>query len=166
MAPPQWVGLKFFNVYGPNEGHKHGMKSVAAQIWPKVSAGETVQLFQSHRADVAHGGQLRDFVYVRDVADVVVWLAANPQINGVFNLGSGEARSFAEMAQAVFASAGQAPDIAYIPMPEAIRERYQYFTQAQMGRLRQAGYEAPFTSLEAGIDDYVQGYLAKADPYR
>ncbi|MBU2136474.1 MAG: NAD-dependent epimerase/dehydratase family protein, partial [Alphaproteobacteria bacterium] len=116
--------------------------------------------------DVAHGGQLRDFVYVRDVADVVVWLAANPQVNGVFNLGSGEARSFAEMAQAVFASAGQAPDIAYIPMPEAIRERYQYFTQAQMGRLRQAGYEAPFTSLEAGIDDYVQGYLAKADPYR
>jgi len=166
VAPPQWVGLKFFNVYGPNEGHKHGMKSVAAQIWPKVRAGETVQLFQSHRPDVAHGGQLRDFVYVRDVADVVVWLAANPQVNGVFNLGSGEARSFAEMAQAVFASAGQAPDIAYIPMPEAIRERYQYFTQAQMGRLRQAGYEAPFTSLEAGIDDYVQGYLAKPDPYR
>ncbi|MDP3489272.1 MAG: ADP-glyceromanno-heptose 6-epimerase [Phenylobacterium sp.] len=164
-APPQWAGLKFFNVYGPNEGHKHGMKSVAAQIWPKVRDGQQVQLFQSHRDDIAHGGQLRDFVYVRDVAEVIAWLAANPQINGIYNLGSGEARTFADLARAVFAAAGRAPDIDYIPMPPAIRERYQYFTQAEMGRLREAGYESPFTSLEAGISDYVGSYLSQPDPY-
>ncbi|MDX5330109.1 MAG: ADP-glyceromanno-heptose 6-epimerase [Caulobacteraceae bacterium] len=165
-APPQWVGLKFFNVYGPNEGHKHAMKSVAAQIWPKVQAGEGVQLFQSHRDGIADGGQLRDFVYVRDVADVVAWLAANPQVNGVYNLGSGQARSFADLARAVFAAAGHPPQIDYIPMPEAIRDRYQYFTEAQMDRLRRAGYGVPFHSLEAGIADYVAGYLATDDPYR
>lgn len=165
-APPQWAGLKFFNVYGPNEGHKHAMKSVAAQIWPKVRDGHGVQLFKSHRDDVPDGGQMRDFVYVRDVADVVAWLAANPNINGVYNLGSGEARSFADMAKAVFAAAGRSPDIDYIPMPPAIRDRYQYFTQAEMNRLRQAGYEAPFTSLEDGIADYVNSYLATEDPYR
>ena len=165
-APPQWAGLKFFNVYGPNEGHKHSMKSVAAQIWPKVRDGQQVQLFKSHRDDVADGGQLRDFVYVRDVAEVVAWLAGNPQVNGVYNLGSGQARSFADMANAVFAAAGRAPDIDYIPMPPAICDRYQYFTQAEMSRLRQAGYEAPFTSLEDGIGDYVRNYLAQIDPYR
>ncbi|MDZ4321805.1 MAG: ADP-glyceromanno-heptose 6-epimerase [Phenylobacterium sp.] len=165
-APPQWVGLKFFNVYGPNEGHKQAMKSVAAQIWPKVRSGQQVQLFQSHRDGIDHGGQLRDFVYVRDVAEVVAWLAGNPQVNGVYNLGSGQARSFADMANAVFAAAGRAPDIDYIPMPPAIRDRYQYFTQAEMSRLRQAGYEAPFTSLEDGIGDYVRNYLAQIDPYR
>ncbi|MCG9916605.1 MAG: ADP-glyceromanno-heptose 6-epimerase [Phenylobacterium sp.] len=164
-APPQWAGLKFFNVYGPNEGHKQAMKSVAAQIWPKVRDGQGVQLFQSHREGIADGGQLRDFIYVRDVADVVAWLAANPQVNGVYNLGSGEARSFADMARAVFAAAGRAPEIDYIPMPPAIRDRYQYFTQAQMSRLRRAGYETPFTSLEAGIGDYVTGYLSQSDPY-
>lgn len=165
-APPQWVGLKFFNVYGPNEGHKHAMKSVVAQIWPKVRDGQTVQLFQSHRPDIAHGGQLRDFVYVQDVADVVAWLAANPQVNGVYNLGSGEARSFADLAGAVFAAAGRTPDIDYIPMPPAIRDRYQYFTQAEMSRLRQAGYETPLTSLEVGVSDYVTRYLSQPDPYR
>ncbi|MDP2212624.1 ADP-glyceromanno-heptose 6-epimerase [Phenylobacterium sp.] len=165
-APPQWVGLKFFNVYGPNEGHKHAMKSVVAQIWPKVRDGQAVQLFQSHRPDIAHGGQLRDFVYVQDVAEIVAWLAANPQVNGVYNLGSGEARSFADLAGAVFAAAGRAPDIDFIPMPPAIRDRYQYFTQAEMSRLRQAGYETPLTSLEVGVSDYVTRYLSQPDPYR
>jgi ADP-L-glycero-D-manno-heptose 6-epimerase len=164
-APPQWAGLKFFNVYGPNEGHKNGMKSVAAQIWPKVRDGQKVQLFKSHKDDVADGGQLRDFVYVRDVAEVVAWLAANPQVNGVYNLGSGQARTFADMAKAVFAAAGKAPNIDYIPMPLEIRDRYQYFTQAEMARLRQAGYEAAFTSLETGIEDYVRNYLSQPDPY-
>jgi ADP-L-glycero-D-manno-heptose 6-epimerase len=164
-APPQWAGLKFFNVYGPNEDHKSSMMSVAAQIWPDVAAGRAVRLFKSYRAGVADGGQLRDFVYVRDVADVVEWLASRPGVSGVFNLGSGRARSFKEMAEAVFRAAGKAPLIEYIPMPEAIRDRYQYFTEARLDRLRRAGYEGQFTSLEDGIGDYVGGYLSKPDPY-
>jgi ADP-L-glycero-D-manno-heptose 6-epimerase len=164
-APPQWAGLKFFNVYGPNEEHKGPMKSVAAQIWPDVAHGRAVKLFKSYRPDVDDGGQLRDFVYVRDVVDVVEWLANRPDINGVFNLGSGRARSFREMAQAVFAAAGAAPQIDYVPMPLALRDRYQYFTEAKLDRLRAAGYEGQFTSLEDGIGDYVRGYLASPDPH-
>jgi len=165
-APPQWVGLKFFNVYGPNEEHKHSMKSVASQIWPQVREGHAVQLFKSYRADIPDGGQKRDFVYVRDCADVVQWVLETPEVNGVFNLGSGEARSFEEMALAVFAAAGKPAAIDYTPMPPAIRERYQYYTQARVDRLRQAGYAAPFTRLEDGIADYVQRYLSQPDPYR
>jgi ADP-L-glycero-D-manno-heptose 6-epimerase len=165
-APPQWVGLKFFNVYGPNEEHKHAMKSVAAQIWPHVRDGQGVQLFKSYRPEYADGGQLRDFVYVRDVAEVVAWLVANPQVNGVYNLGSGQARTFEDLARAVFRAAGRDPQIDYIPMPPAIRDKYQYFTQARMDRLREAGYQAPFTSLDDGIADYVGAYLSKPDPYR
>lgn len=165
-APPQWVGLKFFNVYGPNEEHKASMKSVASQIWPKVRNGQTVQLFKSHNPDYEDGGQLRDFVYVRDVADVVQWLHDSPQVNGVFNLGSGKARSFRDMAEAVFKAAGKTPDIEYIPMPPSIRDKYQYFTEADMRRLRDAGYPGQMTSLEAGIEDYVKAYLNTADAYR
>jgi len=165
-APPQWAGLKFFNVYGPNEGHKGPMKSVAAQIWPQAGKGETVRLFKSHRPGVADGGQLRDFVYVRDAAEVVAWLLETPGVSGVFNLGSGKARSFADLASAVFRAAGQIPRIDYFDMPEAIREKYQYFTEADIGRLRRAGFAAPMTSLEDGIADYVRRYLAAADPYR
>jgi ADP-L-glycero-D-manno-heptose 6-epimerase len=164
-APPQWAGLKFFNVYGPNEEHKGPMKSVAAQIWPDVMHGRTVKLFKSYRPDIADGGQLRDFVYVRDVADVVAWLVGRPDVSGVFNLGSGRARSFREMAEAVFAAAEVEPLIDYAPMPLALRERYQYFTEARLERLRGAGYEGRFTSLEDGIGDYVRGYLSQADPY-
>jgi len=165
-APPQWVGLKFFNVYGPNEEHKDSMKSVAAQIWPHVHGGHSVQLFKSYRADVPDGGQMRDFVYVRDVADVIQWLMADPQVNGVFNLGSGTARSFADMAQAVFKAAGREPSIEYTPMPPAIRDKYQYFTEARMDRLKAAGYAKPMTPLEEGIEDYVSHYLSQSDPYR
>lgn len=165
-APPQWAGLKFFNVYGPNEEHKGAMKSVAAQIWPHVRDDRSVQLFKSHRDGIEDGGQLRDFIYVRDVADVVAWLVANPGANGVYNLGSGKARSFADMARAVFAAAGKPAQIDYIPMPPSIRDKYQYFTEAKMERLRAVGYAAPFTSLEAGIADYVTGYLSQPDPYR
>ena len=141
------------------------MKSVAAQIWPDVAAGRSVRLFKSYREGVADGGQLRDFVYVRDVADVVEWLASRPDVSGVFNLGSGRARSFKELAEAVFRAAGKAPQIDYIPMPEAIRDRYQYFTEARLDRLRRAGFEGQFTSLEDGVADYVREYLAKPDPY-
>jgi len=165
-APPQWVGLKFFNVYGPNEEHKHAMKSVASQIWPHVRDGHSVQLFKSYRADVPDGGQKRDFVYVRDVADVTEWLIASPQVNGIFNLGSGTARSFADMAGAVFKSAGREPQIEYTQMPPMIRDKYQYFTEARMDRLQAAGYAKPMTSLEEGIDDYVSRFLSQPDHYR
>jgi ADP-L-glycero-D-manno-heptose 6-epimerase len=165
-APPQWVGLKFFNVYGPNEEHKNAMKSVAAQIWPKVKDGHSVQLFKSYRPDVPDGGQKRDFVYVRDAADVTRWLYENPQVNGIYNLGSGTARTFEDMARAVFKAAGKDPQIEYTPMPPAIRDKYQYFTEARMERLFKAGYERPMTQLEDGIADYVGRYLSQPDPHR
>ena len=165
-APPQWAGLKFFNVYGPNEGHKGAMKSVAAQIWPDVAGGGAVKLFKSYHPDYADGGQLRDFVSVADVSGVAAWLVSRPGVSGVFNVGSGRARSFKDLALAVFAAAGQAPRIEYVDMPQALRERYQYFTEARLGRLRAAGYEGQFTGLEEGIGDYVRGFLSRPDPYR
>lgn len=165
-APPQWVGLKFFNVYGPNEEHKHSMKSVAAQIWPKVREGHSVQLFKSYRADVPDGGQKRDFVYVRDAANVARWLLDSPQVSGIFNLGSGAARTFEDMARNVFEAAGKNAQIEYTPMPPAIRDKYQYFTEARMDRLFEAGYPGQMTSLEEGIGDYVGRYLSQPDPYR
>ena len=165
-APPQWAGLKFFNVYGPNEGHKGGMKSVVAQIWPKVQAGETVSLFRSHNPNYPDGGQLRDFVFVDDVVGIILWLRENEAVSGVFNAGSGQARSFADLARATFAAAGKAPSIAYIDMPEAIRDRYQYFTEASMDRIRALGYGGQSTPLEEGVRRYVQDFLAQPDPYR
>jgi ADP-L-glycero-D-manno-heptose 6-epimerase len=163
--PPQCVGLKFFNVYGPNEEHKGSMRSVVHQLQPKVAAGEPATLFRSHRPDYEDGGQLRDFIYVKDVVDVVTWLFDSPQVQGLYNVGTGEARSFADLARAVFAAEGREPDIRYIDTPESIRDKYQYFTQADMAKLRAAGYERPFTSLEDGVRDYVQGYLQAEDRY-
>jgi len=165
-APPQWAGLKFFNVYGPNEYHKGGMKSVVAQVWPSVVAGETIRLFRSHRAEYEDGGQLRDFVHVADAAKVTAWLLTTPQVSGVYNLGTGTARSFRDLALATFAAAERSPSIAYVDTPEVIRDKYQYFTEARMERLRALGYTAPFLSLEAGVGDYVRRYLATSDPYR
>lgn len=165
-APKQWAGLKFFNVYGPNEGHKGGMKSVIAQIWPKVAAGETVSLFRSHHPDYADGGQLRDFVFVDDVVDIIDWLLCEPQISGIFNAGSGQARSFLDLANATFAAAGKEPRVTYIDMPEVIRDRYQYFTQASMDRVRSMGFSGQSTPLEDGVRRYVQTFLSQADPYR
>ena len=165
-APPQWAGLKFFNAYGPNEGHKGEMQSVVAQIWPTVAQGGTVKLFKSHHPEYKDGGQLRDFVHVADAVRATGWLLESPQISGVFNLGSGTARSFRDLALATFAAAGKAPSIDYTPTPEAIRDRYQYFTQGRIDRLRAAGYAGASTPLEVGIADYVQNFLAQADPYR
>jgi len=162
----QWAGLKFFNVYGPNEGHKGSMKSVVAQIWPTVAAGGTVKLFQSHNPNYADGGQLRDFVHVEDGVRAMLWLLDNPQVSGVFNMGSGQARSFKDLAMATFAAAGKPAGIDYIPTPESIRDQYQYFTQGPIDRLRAAGYSGPSTSLEDGVSDYVRNHLSKADPYR
>ena len=164
--PPQWAGLKFFNVYGPNEGHKGAMRSVAAKIFPQAAAGETVRLFKSYREGYADGGQQRDFVYVRDAAEVTAWLVANEQVNGIYNLGTGQARTFKDLAESVFRAAGQAPKIEYVDTPPELREQYQYHTQADMSRLRAAGYAAPFTSLEDGTADYVRNYLSRPDPYR
>jgi len=165
-APRQWAGLKFFNVYGPNEGHKGGMKSVIAQIWPRVAVGETVSLFRSHHPDYADGGQLRDFVFVDDVVDIVDWLLGTPEVSGIFNAGSGQARSFLDLAMATFSAAGREPSVAYIDMPEAIRDRYQYFTEAKMDRLRALGFSGQSTPLEEGVRRYVQSYLSQPDPYR
>lgn len=165
-APPQWAGLKFFNVYGPNEGHKGGMKSVVAQIWPKVAAGETVTLFRSHNPNYADGGQMRDFVYVDDVVDIIEFLLQSPQVSGIFNAGSGQARSFADLAHATFEAAGKTPSIDYVDTPLSIRDRYQYFTEARMDRIRAAGFEGQSTPLEEGVRRYVQDFLATADPYR
>ncbi|HVN43902.1 MAG TPA: ADP-glyceromanno-heptose 6-epimerase [Steroidobacteraceae bacterium] len=164
-APRQWAGLKFFNVYGPNEYHKGTMRSVVAQKYPLAAGDRAVTLFRSHRADVPDGGQKRDFIYVRDCVRVVQWLLAHPDVNGLYNLGTGRARSFAELAQALFAALRRPPRIEYIDTPEAVRAHYQYFTEARMERLRAVGYAEPFTSLEDGVADYVQRYLSQSDPY-
>ena len=142
------------------------MKSVVAQIWPTVTAGETIRLFRSHRIDYQDGGQLRDFVHVHDAAKVAAWLLTVPQVSGVYNLGTGVARSFRDLALATFAAAERKPSIAYIDTPEVIRDKYQYFTEARMDRLRAAGYEKLMTPLEDGIGDYVRSYLSQSDPYR
>jgi ADP-L-glycero-D-manno-heptose 6-epimerase len=157
------VGLKFFNVYGPNEYHKGGQRSVAHQIYPHAARGEAFPLFKSHNPQYEDGGQLRDFIWVGDCVNVMLWLYDHPKISGLFNLGTGNARSFADLAVAVYQAAGNAPLIKYRDMPEPLRDKYQYFTEANMGKLRAAGYTAPFTSLEDGVKLYVQKYLAAED---
>ena len=159
------ASLKFFNVFGPNEYHKADMMSVVCKAFGQIKAEGTVRLFKSHRPDFENGGQLRDFVYVKDCAEVVAWLLENPGANGVFNVGSGKARSFKDLVGAVFAAMGLAPKIEYMDMPETIRDTYQYFTEAPMGRLRAAGYGKAFIPLEDGVRDYVAGYLAAKDRY-
>jgi ADP-L-glycero-D-manno-heptose 6-epimerase len=165
-CPAQWVGLKFFNVYGPNEYHKGSMQSVVSQKYALAAAGDPVTLFRSHREGVADGGQSRDFVYVDDCVQLMLWLLENPKINGIFNLGTGTARSFADLAKALFAAVGKPARLAYVDMPAVIRPNYQYFTQARMERLRSLGYSRPFTSLEDGVREYVQRYLSGPDRYR
>jgi ADP-L-glycero-D-manno-heptose 6-epimerase len=164
--PPQWAGLKFFNVYGPNEYHKGTMRSVIAQNCAAVQGGAPMRLFRSYRADYADGGQLRDFIYVADAVAAVLWLLDTPSVSGIFNFGTGRARSWLDLAQAMFAALGQAPRIEFIDMPETLRPKYQYFTEARMDRLRAAGFGHRFHSLEDGVRDYVQSFLATPDPYR
>ncbi len=165
-VPRQWAGLKFFNVYGPNEYHKGGMRSVVCQLYPRAAAGEPAQLFRSHHPDYEDGGQLRDFVWVGDCVDVMLWLRDNPEVSGLFNLGTGEARSFADLAAATYKAAGRNVEIEFVDTPEQIRDRYQYYTEADMTHLRKAGYAAPFTALEDGVGTYVKSYLAAETPYR
>jgi ADP-L-glycero-D-manno-heptose 6-epimerase len=162
-TPPKWAGLKFFNVYGPNEQHKGSMRSVVHQIYPKIAAGEAITLFRSHHPDYADGGQMRDFVYVKDCVAVIRWMLDQSFTPGIFNIGSGSARTWLDLAHAVYAAADKEPSISFIDIPEAIRDRYQYFTQANMTRLKAAGCGHNFTSLEDGVRDYVEGYLAPGD---
>lgn len=162
-APKQHVGFKFFNVYGPNEYFKGSMASVIYHTYHTVCRTGKMGLFKSYRAGVADGQQLRDFVYVKDICKVVSFMMEHPEISGLFNLGTGRARSFYDLALATIHAMGCAATIEYIEMPEHLREKYQYYTQADMGKLRAAGYDAPFYSLEDGACDYVQRYLMQGD---
>lgn len=154
-VPNRWAGLKFFNVYGPRESHKLDMRSVIHQIWPDVAAGEPIRLFRSHHPDYADGGQLRDFIHVDDCVHVVRRVLDAGTIGGIFNVGTGEARSFRDLALAVFDAAGKTPRIEYTDMPERLRGRYQYFTQADTTRLAMNGLAPNFQSLEEGVTRYV-----------
>ena len=164
--PPQWAGLKFFNVFGPNEYHKGTMMSVLARRFDDIKAGRTVQLFKSHRDGIADGDQRRDFIYVDDVVRVIMWLLATPSVSGLFNVGTGKARSFRDLVLAAYAALGNRPNIDYVDMPEAIRGAYQYFTEAEVDRLCRAGYNGGFTTLEDAVRDYVTGYLDQPDRFR
>ena len=166
VKPRQWAGLKFFNVYGPNEYHKAGQRSVAVQIFEQIRAQGRVRLFRSHRPDYADGGQLRDFIWVGDCVDVMLWLYDSPSIEGIFNCGTGRARSFADLARACFAAMDREPAIDYVNTPANIREHYQYFTESRVERLRAAGYGRPFTGLEDGVARYIRDFLLTNDPYR
>jgi ADP-L-glycero-D-manno-heptose 6-epimerase len=164
--PPQYVGLKFFNVFGPNEYHKGTMMSVLARRFDDIKARRVVELFNSHRDGIADGDQRRDFIYVDDVVRVMMWLLATPSVSGLFNVGTGQARSFKDLILSAYGALGTMPNIAYIDMPEAIRGSYQYFTQADVDRLQVAGYNGGFTALEYAVGHYVRGYLDSADRYR
>ena len=164
--PPHWAGLKFFNVYGPNEYHKGHMISVVKRKADEIAAGQPATLFRSHRDDIPDGYQARDFIWVGDCVDVVLWLLNNPQVAGLFNVGTGTARTYVDLVRAVFAAMNRTPEISFIDTPDHLRAQYQYFTQARMERLREAGYDRPFTALEDGVATYVRDHLLAADPYR
>ena len=164
--PAQWAGLKFFNVYGPNEYHKGNMRSVIARNYATAARGDEVMLFKSHRADVADGEQKRDFVYVGDCAEVILWLLDHPAVTGLFNVGTGRSRSFADLVEALFAATGRPARIGYREMPQAMQDHYQYFTEARMQRLRDAGFARAFKSIEEGVGLYVKRYLSQPDIYR
>jgi len=163
--PPQSVGLKFFNVYGPNEYHKGNQRSVAEQIFASTVRKEAFPLFKSYNADCPDGGQLRDFVWVGDLVKVMLWFLDHPHINGLFNVGTGKARSFIDLANAVYAAVGQKPNITYREMPPELKLKYQYFTEARMHKLVKSGYTSPFIGLEEGVNLYVKHYLSKEDKY-
>ncbi len=164
--PPQWAGLKFFNVFGPNEYHKGEMMSLVAKRFDDARAGKTVTLFKSHRAGIEDGDQRRDFVFVDDAVAVVRWLVDTPKVSGLYNVGTGMARSFRDLITAVYTSLGRPPQIDYVDMPVSIRDSYQYFTQASVENLRRAGYNAGFTPLEDAVRRYVASFLDTADRYR
>ena len=163
--PPKCIGLKYFNVYGQNEYHKGGMISVVGKNYARAAAGDVVDLFKSHRPDYQDGGQRRDFVCIDDVVETTLWFLDHGPAHGLFNVGSGEAATFREFVEALFKAVGREPHIRYVPMPEALQGRYQYFSRADLANLRAAGYAAPFAGVAEGVARYVK-YLASSDPYR
>jgi len=163
--PPQWAGLKFFNVFGPNEYHKAEMMSLVAKRFDDARSGRPVRLFKSHSDGIADGEQKRDFIYVDDAVAVVRWLLETPSVSGIFNVGTGVARSFRDLVVAMFGALGRPANIEYVDMPPAIRDQYQYFTQAEIENLRRAGYNAGFMPLEDAVTRYVTRYLNCADRY-
>lgn len=163
--PPFWAGLKFFNVYGPNEYHKGRMASVIWHSYNQIKKDGFVKLFRSHRPDYKDGQQLRDFIYVKDVLNVCFWLMQNKPSSGIYNLGTGKARAFEDLVKSTFAGLDKSSIIRYIDMPEDIRDKYQYFTEANMQKLRTAGYSDAFYSLEKGVEDYVRNYLSAGKYY-
>lgn len=159
------AGIKFFNVYGPNEYHKGDMVSVIYKAFHQIQEIGKVRLFKSYKKEYPDGGQMRDFIYVKDCVNVMWWLLENPSVNGIYNLGTGMARTWNDLIAAVFSSMGRKTNIQYIEMPEPLRNQYQYFTQAQMDKLKKAGCHVNFSSLEDSVRDYVTNYLQNADPY-
>ncbi|MFT4678531.1 MAG: ADP-L-glycero-D-manno-heptose 6-epimerase [Flavobacteriales bacterium] len=157
--PHFWAGLKFFNVYGPNEFHKGRMASVVFHAFNQISSTEKMNLFRSHNPDYKNGEQIRDFIYVKDLVDICMWLMMNRKQSGLYNTGTGQARTFLDLVRATFKAMDKPEDIGFIDTPADIRDKYQYFTEANMSKLREAGYTQPFTSLEDGVKDYVQNYL-------
>ncbi|MHC4568895.1 MAG: ADP-glyceromanno-heptose 6-epimerase [Planctomycetota bacterium] len=155
------VGLKYFNVFGPNEYHKGNMRSFIVKAFEQISAGGTVRLFKSYESEYADGEQVRDFIYVKDAVEMTLFFLDNPNLGGLYNVGTGQARTWNDLVTAVFAAMGKKPEIEYIDMPDSIRNQYQYFTRAEMAKLRKAGYDKEAISLEAAIKDYVQNYLQK-----
>jgi len=171
-APPLWAGLKFFNVYGPNEYHKERMASVIFHACKQIETHGCVKLFKSYKEEFKDGEQLRDFIYVKDIIKVIWWMySAMKKLewttvkNGIYNVGTGKARTFNDLVNATFAAFDKQPNITYIDMPNDIKDTYQYFTEASMLKLKHAGYEESFISLEEGVDDYVRNYLSKKEYY-
>ncbi|HRP54304.1 MAG TPA: NAD-dependent epimerase/dehydratase family protein [Fluviicola sp.] len=163
QTPPHWYGLKFFNVYGPNEYHKGRMASVIFHTFNQVNQVGEMKLFRSHNPNYTDGGQMRDFVYVKDVVSVIEFLMKNTAKSGIYNLGSGKARTFLDLAENTFKALGLTPKISFIDTPADIRDKYQYFTEANMQKLIEQGYKTPFHSLEEGIEDYVKNYLVSTN---
>ena len=163
--PPFWAGLKFFNVYGPNEYHKERMASVILHAFRQISSTGAMKLFRSHNPDYTDGGQLRDFVYVKDVVEVCLYLMDSSPLSGIYNLGSGTARPFLDLTNNTFKAIGKEANISFIDTPEDIRDKYQYFTEANMSKLINSGYTKSFHSLEEGVKDYVENYLIEGKYY-
>lgn len=164
-SPPVWTGLKFFNVYGPNEYHKNRMASVVFHAFNQIRQTGLMKLFRSHKAGISDGGQARDFIYVKDLVSVMYWLFTHTVISGIYNLGTGKSRTFLDLTTATFRAMDLEPRIEFIDTPPDIRDKYQYFTEASMEKLFQAGYDREFTSLESGVSDYIGNYLTEGRYY-
>ena len=165
-APPQWIGLRCFNLYGPNEYHNTSHQSIIARIFNAAKNGKLFPLYKSESPDCKDGEQKRDFMWVKDTVDVILWLMNHREISGVFNVGTGQARTYADAVKAVYEAMGKKPEMDFMDMPAEAKGQYQYFTQADVRKLRTAGYTESFTSLEEGVSRYVRDYLEQSDPYR